>query len=254
MKTENKTIFKDLSFGLIKTFLISSAFSLALTYIIFPDPNPFVLAFWTAFAVSLTLAALTVYLNLLLKIRESELYCALAFFLLPAVIITALIVSIGDLRHEWNIYAVFSLPFMLTRFYYFLDFRKIVFHLNIKISNAALFFAAGLLVLCVTFIYCVPNREWKSPFYQGYVYDQNALPVAGAKIRTDSKTYPQSTETDSSGYFRLYRNTKELSNLIFEKDGYESEIFPSVWHHFEAGTRYNFLKNPGTVTLKFKNN
>lgn len=126
------SIKKQLSLILIKTFVCSTIVTLiGLALLLEPqkaDHNdhmqglPYGIAiFITLF---LTFSALTVYLNLHSKIRNSAALSFLSFHLLPCLIAILTIASFGELKEQWAGYSLMVLPFIALLSYYFFNFRK----------------------------------------------------------------------------------------------------------------------------------
>jgi hypothetical protein len=124
---------KHLSLILLKTFLISSVIAFAGTAILVQRPaddhfqcDMSGIAYGVAIGmvVLLTASATTIYLNLKYQVRNNTFYSILSFFLLPAVLATLLIASLGEWKDTWPLYAIITLPFMAAMLFHFLQFRR----------------------------------------------------------------------------------------------------------------------------------
>ena len=90
----------------------------------------------------------------------------------------------------------------------------------------------------------------QATYYHGYVLDDEMKPIYNVKVIEDSGA-PLSTITDSTGYFRLYKNPDWLSNLIFLKEGYVTDTIRTVWTQSGEIIEYTFLNQKAdTVRLK----
>ena len=83
-------------------------------------------------------------------------------------------------------------------------------------------------------------------FYQGRVTDEQNKPLAAVSVL---ELYSgNKTNTDSYGYFKFNRfNSDFLGDLVFTKEGYNTDTIPTVWHQAGETTEYNFVKNDTTI-------
>ena len=231
----------ELSLNLLKTILIGAVISAVAIQI--QDMHPFTYIGVVMYAFYFLVTALGVYLNLFEVVRESTLYSALSFFFLPLTCLVISTFAFGGL--------LFGLPFLHVHLYYFLKFRdKTGFSITIhkRVSTLFVFVSLALLILAGIYFHDRYTHESNHEFYQGYVFDLDGNPLAGASVRESLPVY-QETITDSVGYFRLYRDKKSYSELICSKEGYETDTVEPFGHHFEMGPVYNFLRTPGHITL-----
>lgn len=248
-------IAKKLTFGLLKTILLSIIITLAMMFLYNPDQNPFAIAVVISIICILGILSVTIYLNLVPAIRRSVWLSALSFFALPVGLPLIHLITSEELRGEWGL-LIFTQAYFITHFYYFLRFREInlLFTIklskNIKVTVTKIYLLYVLGLLSIIAICCIPNRPWKLPYYQGYVTDMEGNPVAGATVKEDLEIYNE-TVTDSTGYFRLRRNKDELCLLIVRKDGFLLDTFETQGFHFERGPEYYFLQYPDKMTLYY---
>ncbi len=81
-------------------------------------------------------------------------------------------------------------------------------------------------------------------FYQGVVTDTAGTPLAGVRV---TEMYRENqTQTDAGGYFRLSKSPDWVSDLIFVKEGYNTDTIPTVWHPGGETTAYNFVNKDTT--------
>ena len=127
-----KNISKVLSVILLKTFFISSLLTFLAYQIINSGHNQsleskqgdFIEAiagvFWT---LVLTICSLTVYFNLIERIRNKPILCFLSFFFLP-VLVTFIFWSSGDRNSEWLAFYVNTIIFILTLCFFYISFVR----------------------------------------------------------------------------------------------------------------------------------
>ncbi|HNJ27640.1 MAG TPA: hypothetical protein PLQ40_01725 [Ferruginibacter sp.] len=127
-----KNISKVLSGILLKTFFISSLLTFLAYQIINSGHNQsleskqgdFIEAiagvFWT---LVLTICSLTVYFNLIERIRNKPILCFLSFFFLP-VLVTFIFWSSGDRNSEWLAFYVNTIIFILTLCFFYISFVR----------------------------------------------------------------------------------------------------------------------------------
>ena len=127
-----KNISKVLSGILLKTFFISSLLTFLAYQIIDSGHNQsleskqgdFIEAiagvFWT---LVLTICSLTVYFNLIERIRNKPILCFLSFFFLP-VLVTFIFWSSGDRNSEWLAFYVNTIIFILTLCFFYISFVR----------------------------------------------------------------------------------------------------------------------------------
>lgn len=66
-------------------------------------------------------------------------------------------------------------------------------------------------------------------YYSGFVIDDSGNPVDSVLIKEDvSEEYANKTLTGRNGYFRMDRAEMRLCNLIFMKEGYQSDTVRMV--------------------------
>ncbi|MDR2920313.1 MAG: carboxypeptidase-like regulatory domain-containing protein [Tannerella sp.] len=248
---------KKLTFGWLKTILLSLAITWAMMFLYDPNQNPFGLAIITGILLTIGVLSLTIYLNLIPTVRRSAWLSALSFFALPAGLPLIYTMTFDEFRSEWGMLLFLIPSFFVTHFYYFLRFRgvnllfniKLNTNTNLKITVTRLYILFIFTLLAVIAICCIPTRPWKLSYYQGYVTDMEDNPLAGVTVREDLEIYHE-TVTDSTGYFRLHRNKDELCPLIVRKDGFLPDTFKTLGYHFEMGPVYNFLRYPGRMALR----
>lgn len=101
------------------------------------------------------------------------------------------------------------------------------------------------LVLILLIFACKSSRS----FYHGYVYNSNG-PLNNVQVKEDMGN-SNSTFTDSTGYFKLNKNTYLLNNLVFIKEGFKIDTIKTVWSQHGERLEYMFLnKKEDTIYLK----
>lgn len=249
-----KTIAKKLTFGLLKTILLSIIITLAMMFLYNPDQNPFAIAVVISIIFILGILSVTIYLNLIPAVRQSVWLSALSFFALPVGLPLIPLITSEELRGEW-VLLIFTQAYIITHFYYFLRFREInllftvKLSTNIKVTVTKIYLLFVLGLLSIIAIRYIPTRPWKLPYYQGYVTDMEGNPIAGATVKEDLEIYHE-TVTDSTGYFRLKRNKDVLCRLIARKDSFLPDTCETQGFHFERGPEYYYLKYPDRITLR----
>ena len=123
---------KALSSILFKTFLLSSLFTFIAYQIINSSHNQnfeskqgdFIEAmagiFWI---LVLTICSLTIYLNLIDRVKNSPILCFLSFFFLPT-IVTFIFRLSGDNSSDWFTFYINTSIFLLTLLFFFLHFIR----------------------------------------------------------------------------------------------------------------------------------
>lgn len=67
-------------------------------------------------------------------------------------------------------------------------------------------------------------------YYSGFVVDESGNPVDSVLIKEDvSEEYANKTLAGKNGYFKMDRAEMRLCNLIFLKEGYQSDTIRMVW-------------------------
>ncbi|MCF6350466.1 MAG: carboxypeptidase-like regulatory domain-containing protein [Flavobacteriaceae bacterium] len=104
------------------------------------------------------------------------------------------------------------------------------------------------IIFIYLFIY-LSSCKTTTGYYHGYVLDKKTNPISNVKVSEYHKIH-LSTITDSTGYFRLYHSPNFVSNLIFYKEGYQTDTIQTRWNRYD-GLGQRFLnKIPDTLIIQ----
>ncbi|CAA0187906.1 carboxypeptidase regulatory-like domain-containing protein [Tenacibaculum maritimum] len=104
------------------------------------------------------------------------------------------------------------------------------------------------IIFLLVSILIISSCRTKPKFYRGYVfYDKK--PLLNVIVRKDNLN--ESTQTDSTGFFKLPKEPNSIHSLIFEKTGFITDTIPSVWTQHGEKVNYTFLnKTIDTIFLR----
>lgn len=129
-----------LFFILLKTFIISTAITMiGLALLLegrtdrhYSDLQGLVYGLSLFAILALTLSTATIYLNLIAAVRNSSVYSLLSFFVLPCLTTVLILLELGEVKDQLNVYSIMLLPFLITLAFYFSRFQKFVLNGEIQ--------------------------------------------------------------------------------------------------------------------------
>ncbi len=92
-------------------------------------------------------------------------------------------------------------------------------------------------------------------YYAGFVVDQLGNPVDSVMVKEDWGERSNITYSDKKGYFRMNRLENCLPDLIFSKEGYQSDTVRMAWIQHGEVAMYSPLPTSASsiVTIKTLN-
>ncbi len=101
-------------------------------------------------------------------------------------------------------------------------------------------------ILLTLFIFSCKQEK---KFYHGKVLDENNQPMSAVIVKElDGK---DSVLTMDDGYFQLAKKPDRIDDLVFRKDGFQTDTIPSVSSHAGEQLFYMFLQDsPSLVVMR----